>query len=143
MYEREFNAEDYNVPDFLISKAWRDTSWRNDMYPSFTNVDLRLKIWVAEQYKVQRIDMDGCTLDGDIFTTEDEVELKQWLADFEKANPLVVVIFGDMEAINDVVHIRLIHEVKTVLLSDNPEAFNDIKGYIIPQMYDGAIVLCF
>lgn len=127
------------------------------MYPSFTNADLRLMVWVAEkdkekrgggeQYMVQRIDMEGCTLDGDVFTAEDAAELQQWIADFEKANPLVVVIFGDMRNINEVIQINRITEVKTVLLGDNPEAFakdyivtNAIQGFVIPQMYDGSII---
>ena len=47
-YKIEFIAEDFNIPDFLLSKDWRDESWHNDSCPCFVNYKLGLAVWVSE-----------------------------------------------------------------------------------------------
>lgn len=54
-YEREFNSESYNVPEFL--KSWEDCSWHNDACPRFENVDLGIAVWV------ETIDPEGREFD--------------------------------------------------------------------------------
>jgi len=94
-YEKEFNSESYNVPEFL--KQWEDCSWHNDVCPRFENIDLGIAVWVdtvdpAErefddwaQYTVVgivSIDNGERTelLDYTLFATEDQKKLEHWIA---------------------------------------------------------------
>jgi hypothetical protein len=96
-YMREFNSEDYMVPEFLLQDKWEDTSWHNDACPSFENHDLKLRVWVAEidpdlreidewkQFAVSSLLINGdeATTDQDLFSTDDQQVLKRWLILYE------------------------------------------------------------
>ena len=93
-YEREFNAESYNVPEFL--KQWEDCSWHNDTCPRFENINLGIAVWVdtvdptGREYEdwaqytvvgIKAIDNGERTelLDDVLFATEDQAKLERWI----------------------------------------------------------------
>jgi hypothetical protein len=94
-YEKEFNAEAYNIPNFLLT--WDDCSWHNDACPRFENVELGIAVWVEtidpegreyedwKQYTIVgivTIDNGERTelLDDTLFETDDPEKLKAWIA---------------------------------------------------------------
>ena len=99
-YAKEFNHLFYNVPEFLLSSAgWEDVSYRNDVCPRFENKELGIAVWVEAnepsareyeewaQYTVVAIKclLDGATVlcDDDLFQTEIQSNLEEWLNLYE------------------------------------------------------------
>jgi len=93
-FKNQFPA-DFNVSPVLVkaldTDGWEDTSWGNDVCPSFECEGLRL--WVehpdpdqressGKRFCVtQRVEQDGDTVDGpEVFATNDEREILLWLA---------------------------------------------------------------
>ncbi len=58
MWHEEFDANDYTIPHELLAalgaKGWIDTSWHNDVCPSFSTKDNTLRIWVDAENPARR-----------------------------------------------------------------------------------------
>ena len=94
-YAKEFDFENYNVPNCLINSDWEDVSWHNDVCPRWENYKLMIAVWVErmdceqreledqKQYTVCEILSHGgddyYLADGTLFSTEYEDVLEQWL----------------------------------------------------------------
>lgn len=95
-YAKEFNHENYNVPEFLLKDpAWVDCSWHNDVAPRWENSVIGLAVWVEcinpelreidnmGQYVVVEliyVSEDENTMhDEDILQTEDAEKLQMFV----------------------------------------------------------------
>lgn len=115
-YAREFRADIYDVPEFLLKdSSWTDQSWHNDACPRFENKNLRLAIWVAEmeqgdrefddwkQYLVVGLLPDGQLCDSCLFETDDKQALTRWISMYKVKVSLeaAVAVANEMEEPNE------------------------------------------
>ena len=87
-YDNQFSPR--YVPEFLKEGEWEDTSWKNDVAPSFTSPSRGLRVWVDDdkqelrkgdgsKYTVYKVDELGNMSGDGIFDTDNEDDLRSFL----------------------------------------------------------------
>lgn len=94
-FTNQFDERNFTVPACITQNSdWQDVSWGNDAAPRWENREIGLAIWVFEndidlreypagkRYSVVELILHGEETelkDDDIFTTDDEIKLRQFV----------------------------------------------------------------